>query len=98
MGADPISRRIWDRCVPGDLLQKYQRWDKRQKTIKPSEGVGVSAMFQALREAGVGVALSSGAKPTGTAMVIPNCGEKCSLIYNGIPGFPPYQGFLPAPC
>ena len=82
MGHIPISRQIGDCCVQGDL-QNYQRWDKHQQGIKPSEGVGVSAMFKAILEAGGG-GLVFRKKPTGIARVIPKSSEKCSLIYNGI--------------
>ena len=55
-----------------------------KKESKPSESVGVAAMFSAIKEAGR-LALSSSTKPTRTARVIPKSSVKCSLIYNGIP-------------
>ena len=54
MGRVAVSQRIWDKCVLANLLKNYQQWDRKQTGIRPSNGQGILAIFQAPWEAAGG--------------------------------------------
>ena len=73
-----MADSIWRRCVPGDLLRKYQAWDKKYASGIPMvDGPAVGDMLSSIREAGP-LKRCSAARGTSKARVIPKNSQVCA--------------------
>ena len=81
VGKVEMADSIWRRCVPGDMLRKYQAWDKKYASGIPMvDCPAVGDMLGSIREAGP-LKRCSAARGTSKARVIPKNSQKRALIF-----------------
>ena len=83
--AKRLSKALWDRCAPNDLLGNYKKWLCESGGVGNSSGIGLLEMLDSLVDtSSLKRCGNQGGGGSGRACVIPKNSDKCSFILNSM--------------